>query len=82
MGLEPMETKPGSSSVPTPGFNVKVLKGGDVEQTKGEKGAIAIQLPLPPGLFDYHMAGSSAVHRWLPARIRRLLQHWRQRLCR
>ena len=49
MGLEPMETKPGSSSVPTPGFNVKVLKGGDVEQTKGEKGAIAIQLPLPPG---------------------------------
>ena len=49
MGLEPMETKPGSSSVPTPGFNVKVLKGDDVQQSTGEKGAIAIKLPLPPG---------------------------------
>lgn len=49
MGLEPMQTKPGSSSVPTPGFNVKVLKGVEAPQVTGEKGAIAIQLPLPPG---------------------------------
>ena len=49
MGIEPMKTKPGSSSVPTPGFNVKVLQSGGEEQVKGQKGAIAIQLPLPPG---------------------------------
>lgn len=49
MGIEAMQTKPGSSSVPTPGFNVKVLQSATQEQEKGEKGAIAIQLPLPPG---------------------------------
>ena len=49
MGLEPLATKPGSSSVPTPGFNVKVLQGADEQQVTGEKGAIAIKLPLPPG---------------------------------
>ena len=52
MGLEPMATKPGSSSVPTPGFNVKVLKGPNEEQITGEKGAIAIKLPLPPGCLS------------------------------
>ena len=52
MGLEPMDTKPGSSSVPTPGFNVKVLKGPNEEQTTGDKGAIAIKLPLPPGCLS------------------------------
>ena len=49
MGLEPMQTKPGSSSVPTPGFNVKILKSDNEEQVKGDKGAITIKLPLPPG---------------------------------
>jgi len=44
-----LATKPGSSSVPTPGFNVKVLQGADEQQVTGEKGAIAIKLPLPPG---------------------------------
>lgn len=52
MGVEPMETKPGSSSVPTPGFHVTVLKGIDKEQTTGETGAIAIKLPLPPGCLS------------------------------
>ncbi|WP_412722485.1 propionyl-CoA synthetase [Alteromonas sp. D210916BOD_24] len=49
MGIEAMTPKPGSSSVPTPGFSVKVLQSGGEEQTVGEKGAIAIRLPLPPG---------------------------------
>ena len=52
MGIEPMQTKPGSSSVPTPGFNVKVLNGIDSESTPGQKGSIAIQLPLPPGCLS------------------------------
>jgi propionyl-CoA synthetase len=48
-GLEPMEIKPGSSTVPVPGYDVQVLGpdgrpvGPDVE------GAICIRLPLPPG---------------------------------
>ncbi|MFZ8200772.1 propionyl-CoA synthetase [Alteromonas portus] len=52
VGLEYMETKPGSSSLPTPGFNVKILKGFDTQQSPGEKGAIAIKLPLPPGCLS------------------------------
>jgi len=48
-GLEPMPTKPGSPSVPVPGYDVQVLDefgeplGPDVE------GAICIRLPMPPG---------------------------------
>ena len=48
-GLDPMPTKPGSPSVPVPGYDVQVLdeKGQQVEA--GVEGAIAIKLPLPPG---------------------------------
>lgn len=52
MGIAPMKTKPGSSSVPTPGFNVKVLVNAHEEQAIGAKGAIAIKLPLPPGCLS------------------------------
>ncbi len=48
-GLEPMPVKPGSPSVPVPGFDVVVLdeKGNPVEA--GKEGAICVRLPLPPG---------------------------------
>jgi len=48
-GLEPMEIKPGSPSVPVPGYDVQVLdeRGGAVPT--GSEGAICIRLPLPPG---------------------------------
>jgi propionyl-CoA synthetase len=48
-GLEPMPTKPGSPSVPVPGFKVRVVDsaGGDVPP--GVEGSIVIELPLPPG---------------------------------
>ncbi|WP_218397115.1 propionyl-CoA synthetase [Alteromonas lipotrueae] len=49
IGIEPLSTKPGSSSVPTPGFNVKVLGSSGEQVSVGKKGAIAISLPLPPG---------------------------------
>ncbi len=52
VGIEVMPTKPGSSSVPTPGFNVQVLQSATQAQGAGEKGAIAIQLPLPPGCLQ------------------------------
>ena len=48
-GLEPMPIKPGSPSVPVPGFDVRVLDGTGAEVPAGEEGAICVRLPLPPG---------------------------------
>lgn len=48
-GLEPLPIKPGSSSVPVPGYRIEILddKGEQVEA--GAEGNLAIRLPLPPG---------------------------------
>jgi propionyl-CoA synthetase len=48
-GLEPMPVKPGSVTVPMPGWDVRVLGPEGAEVPPGEQGAIAIRLPLPPG---------------------------------
>ena len=48
-GLEPMQIKAGSPSVPVPGFHVQVLDAAGVPVDASEEGAIAIKLPLPPG---------------------------------
>ena len=48
-GLEPMPIKPGSPTVPAPGFDVRILGEGGRELGAGEEGAICIRLPLPPG---------------------------------
>jgi propionyl-CoA synthetase len=48
-GLEPLPFKPGSATVPLPGWNVQVLDQTGSQQPAGEEGAIAIRLPLPPG---------------------------------
>jgi propionyl-CoA synthetase len=48
-GLDPMDTKPGSPSVPVPGYDVQVLDGDGTIQPPGVEGAICIKLPLPPG---------------------------------
>ncbi len=49
MGLEALPVKLGSPGVPMPGFDVRVLGEDGHELPKGEMGAIAIKLPLPPG---------------------------------
>jgi propionyl-CoA synthetase len=48
-GLEPMPVKPGSPTVPVPGYDVRVLdeQGSPVES--GVEGAICLRLPMPPG---------------------------------
>ena len=51
-GLDPMPTKAGSPSVPTPGFDVAVLDEGGERVRPGEHGAICIRLPLPPGALQ------------------------------
>ncbi|MFT7568254.1 MAG: propionyl-CoA synthetase, partial [Pseudoalteromonas distincta] len=42
-------TKPGSSTVPTPGFDVRILDMDGNECAANEQGAVVIKLPLPPG---------------------------------
>jgi propionyl-CoA synthetase len=48
-GLEPMPIKPGSPTVPIPGYEIKVLDELGNELPPGTEGNIAITLPLPPG---------------------------------
>jgi propionyl-CoA synthetase len=48
-GLEPMPVKPGSPTVPVPGFDVRVLDERGAEVAAGVEGAICIRLPMPPG---------------------------------
>jgi len=48
-GLEPMPVRPGSATVPVPGYDVRVLDVDGSELPAGEQGSIAIRLPLPPG---------------------------------
>jgi propionyl-CoA synthetase len=47
-GLESMPVKPGSSTVPVPGFNVQILDDSGRQLGANEQGFIAIKLPLPP----------------------------------
>ena len=49
MGIEPLPIKPGSSSVPVPGFNLQVLDEDGNEVPRGEIGNLVIKLPLAPG---------------------------------
>ena len=48
-GLEPMPIKPGSPTVPVPGYDVVVLDQSGKRLGPHEEGAICISLPLPPG---------------------------------
>ena len=48
-GLEPMPIKPGSPSVPVPGYDVHVLDEKGQQVAPGTEGAICLKLPLPPG---------------------------------
>jgi propionyl-CoA synthetase len=49
VGLETLEPKAGSPTVPVPGYDVRILDGLGAEVEAGEEGNIAIKLPLPPG---------------------------------
>jgi len=49
MGVEALPVKPGSSAVPMCGWQVRVLDSGGRSQPATEEGAIAVELPLPPG---------------------------------
>ncbi len=48
-GIEFLPIKVGSSSMPMPGYDVRILDNDGVELPYGQLGAVAIKLPLPPG---------------------------------
>lgn len=48
-GLDPMPVKPGSPTVPAPGYDVHILDESGNPVPAGTEGAICIKLPLPPG---------------------------------
>jgi propionyl-CoA synthetase len=49
MGIEALPVKPGSATVPMPGYDVRILRPDGTECDTGEEGAICVKLPLPPG---------------------------------
>ncbi len=49
LGIEHLPVKPGSPTVPVPGWDVRVLDPDGNECAPGEIGAIVCKLPLPPG---------------------------------
>ena len=48
-GLGALVVKPGSPTVPMPGYDVRVLDGDGAPVGQGVEGAICIRLPMPPG---------------------------------
>jgi propionyl-CoA synthetase len=48
-GLEPMPVKPGSPTVPVPGYDVRIVNDAGEPVPAGSEGAVVIKLPLPPG---------------------------------
>jgi propionyl-CoA synthetase len=49
MGLESLPIKPGSPTVPVPGYDVRILDPAGRERGPREEGAVVLKLPLPPG---------------------------------
>ncbi len=49
LGIEPFPVKPGSSTMPVPGFNVTILGNDGKPAGPKSTGLVTIKLPLPPG---------------------------------
>ena len=49
IGIETFPIKPGSPTLPVPGYDIRVLRDSGEECDPGEIGAIVVRLPLPPG---------------------------------
>ena len=47
--MEQLPIKPGSAAAPVPGYDVQVLDEVGRQCDRGNEGAIAIKLPMPPG---------------------------------
>lgn len=49
LGIEQFAVKPGSTTLPMPGWNVQCVDAGNKEVPPGSTGDIVVKLPLPPG---------------------------------
>ncbi|WP_029138360.1 acetate--CoA ligase [Nakamurella lactea] len=49
VGLQTFDIKPGSATMPVPGYAVRVLDERGNPAAPGTEGAVCIELPLPPG---------------------------------
>lgn len=49
VGIAEYPVKPGSSTLPVPGYDIRILASDGSEVGENEQGAVAIKLPLPPG---------------------------------
>lgn len=49
MGVDPKPCKPGSATLPSPGYDIQVLDDNGQPVGPNQTGNIAIKLPLPPG---------------------------------
>ncbi|WP_027134379.1 propionyl-CoA synthetase [Geminicoccus roseus] len=52
LGIEHLPVKPGSPTLPAPGYDVRILGEDGQELPAGEQGAICIRLPLPPSCLN------------------------------
>ena len=48
LGIERLESKPGSAAKPLPGYQVEILNPEGLPLPPGEQGAVVIKRPLPP----------------------------------
>jgi acyl-coenzyme A synthetase/AMP-(fatty) acid ligase len=48
-GIELLETKPGSPTLPVPGYDLRILDESGHELGAGREGAVVLREPLPPG---------------------------------
>jgi propionyl-CoA synthetase len=51
-GIEAMPVKPGSATVPVPGWDVQIVDEHGSTQSTGSEGEIVIKLPMPPGALS------------------------------
>ncbi|PTB84038.1 propionyl-CoA synthetase, partial [Marinobacter vinifirmus] len=49
VGVATYPIKPGSATLPVPGYDIRILAPDGSEVADDEQGAVAIKLPLPPG---------------------------------
>jgi propionyl-CoA synthetase len=49
MGIEKQVSKPGSATLPSPGFEVYILNDDGEQIEANAQGSVAIKLPMPPG---------------------------------
>ena len=80
MGVEPLPIKPGSATVPMPGYDVRILRPDGTECDAGEEGAICVRLPLPPGTLPTLWGDDDRYVAVVPVGVPRLLPHRRRRL--